>query len=430
LDSEKLIITGGNRLEGKVKTNGAKNSALSIMAGALLTKETCILKNVPPLTDVYIMAEVIRKLGVKVEWRGEDSLYINSDDFNHYEAPYELVKMMRASFLVMGPLLARLKKAKISLPGGCAIGARPVDYHIKGFEKMGAQIIVEKGYIEAETKQLKGADIYLDFPSLGATENIMMAASLAKGVTTIENAAKDPEIVELGNFLIKMGAKIVGLGTDIIKIEGVKELKGVNYNIIPDRIEAGTYMVAAAITGGDILIENVKPILLKSLTTKLEQSGVKVKFNHDSVRVLGPARIKSVDIKTLPFPGFPTDMQAQFMALMTIAEGTSVITETVFEKRFTHAGDLSRMGANIKLEGHIAIVKGVKKLSAAPVMASDLRGGAALVLAGLAAEGTTELSRIYHLDRGYVNLKKKLVSLGADVRRVKEGGKNKYDGNG
>lgn len=430
MDSEKLIITGGNRLEGKVKTNGAKNSALSIMAGALLTKETCILKNVPPLTDVYIMAEVIRKLGVKVEWRGEDSLYINSDDFNHYEAPYELVKMMRASFLVMGPLLARLKKAKISLPGGCAIGARPVDYHIKGFEKMGAQIIVEKGYIEAETKQLKGADIYLDFPSLGATENIMMAASLAKGVTTIENAAKDPEIVELGNFLIKMGAKIVGLGTDIIKIEGVKELKGVNYNIIPDRIEAGTYMVAAAITGGDILIENVKPILLKSLTTKLEQSGVKVKFNHDSVRVLGPARIKSVDIKTLPFPGFPTDMQAQFMALMTIAEGTSVITETVFEKRFTHAGDLSRMGANIKLEGHIAIVKGVKKLSAAPVMASDLRGGAALVLAGLAAEGTTELSRIYHLDRGYVNLKKKLVSLGADVRRVKEGGKNKYDGNG
>ena len=423
MDSEKIIITGGNRLEGKVKTSGAKNSALSIMAAALLTKETCILKNIPPLTDVYIMAEVIRKLGVKVEWRGEDSLYINSDDFNHYEAPYELVKMMRASFLVMGPLLARLKKAKISLPGGCAIGARPVDYHIKGFEKMGAQIVVEKGYIKAEAKQLKGADIYLDFPSLGATENIMMAASLAKGVTTIENAAKDPEIVELGNFLIKMGAKIVGLGTDIIKIEGVKELKGVNYNIIPDRIEAGTYMVAAAITGGDILIENVKPILLKSLTTKLEQSGVKVKFNRDSVRVLGPDRIKSVDIKTLPFPGFPTDMQAQFMALMTIAEGTSVITETVFEKRFTHAGDLSRMGANIKLEGHIAIVKGVKKLSAAPVMASDLRGGAALVLAGLAAEGTTELSRIYHLDRGYVNLKNKLISLGADVRRVKEGGK-------
>jgi len=423
LDSEKLIITGGNRLEGKIKTSGAKNSALSIMAAALLTKETCILENIPPLTDVYIMAEVIRKLGVMVEWRGEDSLYINSDDFNHYEAPYELVKMMRASFLVMGPLLARLKKAKISLPGGCAIGARPVDYHIKGFEKMGAQIGVEKGYIEAEVKQLKGADIYLDFPSLGATENIMMAASLAKGVTTIENAAKDPEIVELGHFLIKMGAKIEGLGTDIIKIKGVKELKGVNYTIIPDRIEAGTYMVAAAITGGDILIENVEPILLKSLTTKLEQSGVKVKFNRNSVRVLGPDRVKSVDIKTLPFPGFPTDMQAQFMSLMTIANGTSVITESVFEKRFTHAGDLSRMGANIKLEGHIAIVKGVKKLSAAPVMASDLRGGAALVLAGLAAEGTTELSRIYHLDRGYVNLKNKLISLGADVRRVKEGGK-------
>jgi len=420
LESEKLIITGGNRLEGRVKTDGAKNSTLSIMAAALLTKEGCILKNVPPLTDVHIMVEVIKKLGVKVEWREENTLYINSDDFNYYEAPYELVKMMRASFLVMGPLLARLKKAKISLPGGCAIGARPVDYHIKGFEAMGAQIGVEKGYIEAEAKQLRGSDIYLDFPSLGATENIMMAASLAEGMTTIENAAKDPEIVELGNFLTKMGAKIKDLGTDIIKIEGVKRLRGLDYTIIPDRIEAGTYMIAAAITGGDVLVENVESLLLKSLTTKLEGSGVKVKFARDSVRVLGPDRVKSVDIKTLPFPGFPTDMQAQFMALMTIAEGTSVITETVFENRFAHAGDLRRMGANIKVEGHSAIVKGVEKLSAAPVMASDLRGGAALILAGLVADGTTELSRIYHLDRGYVKLEEKLTSLGADIRRVEE----------
>jgi len=420
LDSEKFIISGGKKLEGSIEIAGAKNSALSIMAATLLTKELCILRNVPRLTDVDIMAEVIRTLGVKVEWRGENTLYIDSNSFNNYEAPYDLVKRMRASFLVMGPLLARLKKAKISLPGGCSIGARPVDFHIKGFEVLGAKVEVEKGYIEAEVNELKGDDIYLDFPSLGATENIMMASSLAEGVTKIENAAKDPEVVELGNFLIKMGAKIEGLGTDLITIKGVKKLKGIDYNIISDRIEAGTYMIAAAITGGDILIEKIDPLLLKPVIVKLEEAGVKIKLNKNSIRVIGPNRINAVDIKTLPFPGFPTDMQPQFTALACVAKGTSVITETVFENRFTHTGDMIRMGADIKIEGHSAIVKGVKKLSAAPVMASDLRGGAALVLAGLVAEGTTELSRIYHLDRGYVKLEEKLTSLGADIYRVKE----------
>ena len=420
MDPEKLIISGGKRLRGTVKIDGAKNSALSIMAATLLTKDVCILRNVPRLTDVDIMAAVIRKLGVKVEWKGDNTLYIDSDNFNNCEAPYELVKMMRASILVMGPLLARLKRAKISLPGGCAIGARPVDYHLKGFEALGAKVEVERGYIEAKVDILKGDEIYLDFPSLGATENIMMAACLAEGVTTIENAAKDPEVVELGRFLNKMGAKVEGLGTDLIKIEGVKELHGIDYAIIPDRIEAGTYMIAAAITGGDVLIEKADPLLLKPLIVKLEEAGVRIELEKNLIKVTGPDRVKAVDIKTLPFPGFPTDMQPQFMALSCVAKGTSVITETVFENRFVHTGDLIRMGADIKVEGHSTIIKGVKKLSAAPVMASDLRGGAALVLAGLVAEGTTELSRIYHLDRGYVKLEEKLNSLGADIKRVKE----------
>lgn len=420
MDPEKLIISGGNRLQGTVRIDGAKNSALSIMAACLLTKDACILRNIPRLTDVDIMADVIRKLGVKVEWEEDNNLYINSDNFNNYEAPYELVKMMRASILVMGPLLARLKKAKISLPGGCAIGARPVDYHLKGFEALGAQVEVEKGYIEAEVNTLKGNEIYLDFPSLGATENIMMAACLAEGETTIENAAKDPEVVELGHLLNKMGAKVEGLGTDLIKIEGVKELHGIDYTIIPDRIEAGTYMIAAAITGGDVLIENADPMLLKPLIVKLEETGVRIELEKKLIKVIGPDRVKAVDIKTLPFPGFPTDMQPQFMALSCLAKGTSVITETVFENRFVHTGDLIRMGADIKVEGHSTIIKGVKKLSAAPVMASDLRGGAALVLAGLVAEGTTEVSRMYHLDRGYVKLEEKFNSLGADIKRVKE----------
>jgi len=420
LDSEKFIITGGNRLEGKVTVSGAKNSTLPIMAATLLTKEKCVLRNVPRLTDVDTMAEVIRTLGVKVKWEGENILHIDSDNFCNYEAPYDLVKKMRASILVMGPLLARLHKARISLPGGCAIGARPVDFHLKGFETLGANIEVESGYIKAEANKLKGDDFYLDFPSLGATENIMMAASLAEGITRIENAAKDPEVVELGNFLIKMGAQIDGLGSDVITIEGVKKLKGVTYDIISDRIEAGTFMIAAAITRGDVLIEKIDPGLLKPVIVKLEEAGVKVIPGDNSIRVISQERAKALDIKTLPYPGFPTDIQPQFMALCCVARGTSVITETVFENRFAHAGDLRRMGANIKVEGRSAIINGVEKLSAAPVMASDLRGGAALVLAGLVAEGTTELSRIYHLDRGYWKIEEKLKALGADIHRVTE----------
>jgi len=417
---DKFLITGGKRLNGTVIIDGAKNSALSIMAACLLSREVSILENVPRLKDVYSMIEVIKVLGVKVEWIDNNTLSINPDDFNNYEAPYELVKTMRASFLVMGPLLARLKKAKISLPGGCAIGARPVDFHLKGFRAMGANITTEKGYIKAEVKNLKGNDIYLDFPSLGATENIMMAASLADGTTMIENAAKDPEVIELGKFLNKMGAKIEGLGNDIVIINGVKELKGIKYRIIPDRIEGGTYMIATAITGGSVKIKNVNPYYLKSCIVKLEEAGLKVDSDDNSknIYISNPNGIKSVDIKTMPFPGFPTDMQAQFMALMTIANGTSIITENVFENRFAHAGDLSRMGANIKIEGRNSIVKGVKKLSAAPVMASDLRGGAALVLAALIAEGTTEISRIYHIDRGYVKLEEKLRLLGANIKRI------------
>ncbi|MFW6149587.1 MAG: UDP-N-acetylglucosamine 1-carboxyvinyltransferase [Atribacterota bacterium] len=414
---DKFLITGGNPLKGTVVIDGAKNSALSIMAACLLSREVSILENVPRLKDVYSMIEVIKILGVNVEWIDDNTLSIDPDDFNNYEAPYELVKTMRASFLVMGPLLARLKKAKISLPGGCAIGARPVDFHLKGFRALGANITTEKGYIKAEVKKLIGNDIYIDFPSLGATENIMMAASLAEGTTMIENAAKDPEVIELGNFLNKMGAKIDGLGNDIITISGVKTLKGVKYRIIPDRIEGGTYMIAAAITRGNVEIKNVNPYYLKSCIVKLEESGLRVDIKDDNIFISDPEGIKSVDIKTMPFPGFPTDMQAQFMALMTIANGTSIITENVFENRFAHAGDLRRMGADIKIEGRNSIIKGVKKLSAAPVMASDLRGGAALVLGALAAEGTTEISRIYHIDRGYVKLEEKLRSLGANIRR-------------
>lgn len=414
---DKFLITGGKPLNGTIEIGGAKNSALSIMAACLLSSDVSILDNVPRLKDVYSMIEVIKILGVKVEWIGKTTLSIDPDDFNNYEAPYELVKTMRASFLVMGPLLARLRKAKISLPGGCAIGARPVDFHLKGFRALGANITTEKGYIKAEANQLKGNDIYLDFPSLGATENIMMAASLAEGITIIENAAKDPEVIELGKFLNKMGAQIEGLGNDIVTIHGVKKLKGVKYKIIPDRIEAGTYMIAAAITGGDVEIKNVNSYYLKSCIVKLEEAGLRVDIDDDIAYVTDPEGIKSVDIKTMPFPGFPTDMQAQFMALMTIANGTSIITENVFENRFAHAGDLRRMGADIKIEGRNSIIKGVKKLSAAPVMASDLRGGAALVLAALVAEGTTEISRIYHIDRGYVKLEEKLKALGANIRR-------------
>lgn len=416
---EKLIICGGKKLTGTVKVSGAKNAVLPIIAAALLGTTPSRLLEAPDLEDVRTISEVIGHLGVPVITE-TDSLFIDSTTIKTCEAPYELVRKMRASFLVMGPLLARLGRAKISMPGGCAIGTRPIDLHLKGFEALGAEIELGHGYVEARAPQgLTGARIYLDFPSVGATENILMAASTARGQTILENPAEEPEIVDLANFLNAMGAKIRGAGTNVIRIEGVKELKGCTHTVIPDRIEAGTYMVAAAITNGDVYIENALTEHLKPVVAKLKEAGVHIEEDVDGVRVRGTGPIRSVDIKTLPYPGFPTDMQAQMMALMTIATGTSVITETVFENRFMHVDELKRMGANIKIDGRSAVVEGVSTLQGCPVKATDLRAGAALVLAGLAAAGKTEIGYLHHIDRGYDNLVVKLQGLGADITRIR-----------
>ncbi|MDI3535055.1 MAG: UDP-N-acetylglucosamine 1-carboxyvinyltransferase [Thermosediminibacterales bacterium] len=413
----KLIVKGGVPLKGTVKISGAKNSSLPIIAASLLSDGINIIEDVPDLEDVKVMCDVLEALGASIE-KDKGTLKINSKNISEHEAPYDLVRKMRASFLVMGPLLARRGKAKISMPGGCAIGTRPIDLHLKGFSALGAEIIFGHGYIEASAPKLKGAKIYLDFPSVGATENILMAASLAEGKTVIENAAEEPEIVDLANCLNAMGAKIRGAGTDIIKVEGVKELRNVCHSVIPDRIEAGTFMVAAAITQGDVFIENVLPDHIKPVSAKLKEAGVFVREEQKGVHVRADDRPKSVDIKTLPYPGFPTDLQAPMMALMTLAEGTSVIIETVFENRFMHVDELKRMGANIKIQGRTAVVEGKPYLSGAPVKATDLRAGAALVLAGLAAEGITYVDNVYHIDRGYERFEEKLNSLGADITRA------------
>ncbi len=415
---EKIVITGGERLKGKVKISGSKNAALPIMAATLLTNGVTTLSNIPRLKDVITMARVLRTLGAKVEFK-EGRLKIDTTNVDRFLAPYNLVKTMRASFLVFGPLLAKLGRARVSLPGGCAIGSRPVNLHLRGFEELGAEVSMGGGYTQVKKDGLIGAKIYLDFPSVGATENLMMAAALAKGKTTIENAAKEPEIVDLANFLNKMGAKIKGAGTDTIGIGGVKELKGTDYSIIPDRIEAGTYMIASAITRGNITLEGAKIEHLESLITKLHEAGVEVEDKEEAIKVKVRRRIKSVDVESMPYPGFPTDMQAQFMALMSITPGMSIITETVFENRFMHVSELLRMGAEIKIEGSSAVVKGMKSLSGAPVMATDLRASAALILAGLVAQGKTEISRIYHLDRGYEKIVEKLSNLGAKIERIK-----------
>lgn len=415
---EKIIITGGERLKGRVGISGSKNAALPIMAATLLTNGVTTLSNIPRLKDVTTMARVLRTLGAKVEFR-ERELKIDTTNVDSFLAPYNLVKTMRASFLVFGPLLAKLGRARVSLPGGCAIGSRPVDLHLRGFEELGAEVSMGGGYTQVKRDGLMGAEIYLDFPSVGATENLMMAATLAKGKTIIENAAKEPEIVDLANFLNKMGAKIKGAGTDTIEIIGIKELKGTDYSIIPDRIEAGTYMIASAITRGDVTLEGARLDHLEPLVTKLREIGVEVIENEGAIEIRAKRGIKAVDVKTLPYPGFPTDMQAQFMALMSITPGMSIITETVFENRFMHVSELARMGADIKIEGASAIVKGVKSLSGAPVMATDLRASAALILAGLIAQGKTEISRIYHLNRGYERIEEKLSNLGAKIERIK-----------
>lgn len=418
LKLDKYVIRGNNRLEGKVNISGAKNAVLKIMAASIMGSGTTIIDNVPDIKDVRIMVEVLKKLGVEVDFNSSNRLKIKSSSSLECETPYELVSKMRASVIVLGPLIALLGKAKVAMPGGCNIGSRKVDMHIKGLELLGTKIETEHGYIKASTDGLKGTTIPLDFPSVGATENLIMAAVLAEGVTEIENAAREPEIVDLINFLNAMGADIEGGGTSKVKIRGVDSLKGVNYTVIPDRIEAGTYMIAAAITKGDVLIRNAQVSHLELIISKLREIGVLVVETKSGIRVKSLKRPTTADIATLPYPGFPTDMQAQMMALLSLADGISVITENVFENRFIFAGELNRMGGNIATDGHHAIIRGVDRLSGAPVKAPDLRGGAALILAALAADGVTEVSDIYHIDRGYENFEQKLKLLGSDINRV------------
>lgn len=416
---ERALIKGGNTLKGTVRIDGSKNAVLPILAASILADAPCVIKDAPHLDDVDTICQVLRSLGAVAEFSDDAVLTVNCQGVSRTEAPYELVRRMRASFLVIGPLLAKFGHARISLPGGCAIGARPIDLHLKGFELLGARISMHNGVVEVSAKRLTGSRVYLDFPSVGATENIMMAAALAQGTTFIENAAEEPEIVDLANFLSNMGAQIRGAGTNVIRIDGVSNLKGTEYAVIPDRIEAGTYLVAGAITGGDVLVENVVQEHLKPVIAKLREARIIVtEESETSVRVVSPARPVARDIKTLPYPGFPTDMQAQMMALMCIAEGTSIITETVFENRFMHVPEMKRMGAQIKIEGRSAIVRGVPKVWGAPVKATDLRAGASLVLLGLAAEGQTEVTGLEHIDRGYVDLVGKIRSLGGNITRV------------
>ena len=416
---EKLVIHGGKPLEGTVRVSGAKNAVLPIIVASMLGTTQSTLTEIPKLADVHTVCDVIASLGVHIEHPERDTLVIDAHELTSTTAPYDLVRRIRASFLVMGPLLARKGRAQISLPGGCSIGARPIDLHLKAFEAMGAVINLENGDIEATAPNgLKGAQIYLDFPSVGATENILMAASMAEGKTVLENAAEEPEIVDLATYLNSMGANIRGAGTNVIRIEGVKELHGANHAVIPDRIEAGTFMVGAAMTQGNVFVENAISEHLKPLISKLKEVGAEVQEEIDGIRVIGHAPLRPADIKTLPYPGFPTDMQAQFMALTTICQGTSVVTETVFENRFMHVDEFKRMGAKIRIEGRSAIVEGVPRLKGASVNATDLRAGAALVLAGLVADGETEVGYLYHIDRGYDNLVLKLQRLGADIVRV------------
>lgn len=411
-----IIINGGKKLKGEVTISGAKNAALPILAASLLCEGKHRISNVPALADVRTLGRILQNMGVTFE-RQESEILINST-LTTPEAPYDLVRTMRASVLVLGPLVARMGKARVSLPGGCAIGARPINLHLMGLEKLGASVEIEHGYVLAKAKRLKGAHISFDTVTVTGTENIMMAAVLAKGETVLEHAAREPEIVDLANALIRMGAIIEGAGTDIIRIQGVDQLVPLEYTVMPDRIETGTFVIAAAITRGSIKIKNCVPAHLDAVLAKVSEAGAEIKISENSIQVNGSRKIKPVDIKTQEYPGFPTDMQAQFMSLMSLADGASVINETIFENRFTHVAELRRMGADIQTEGRSAVVKGVPKLSAAPVMATDLRASASLILAGLAAEGKTEISRIYHLDRGYENIEQKLSALGADIKRV------------
>lgn len=413
---DRMVIMGGIPLKGAVRASGAKNAALPILASTILSREEAVLSNVPSVVDVVTMGKLLGMLGCSISTDG-DRVVARCEQVQSTEAPYDLVRTMRASVLVLGPLVARWGEAAVSLPGGCAIGSRPVNLHLAGLAKLGAEVSIEHGYIRAKAKRLTGARIYCDVPTVTGTENLMMAACLAEGTTIIENAAKEPEVVDLASFLVKRGAQIHGAGTDVVTVHGVSSLHAADHEVIPDRIEVGTYLVAGAMTRGDVCVEACRPQHLDAVLQKLRETGIEIEEGKERIRVRGRHRPKATDIKTGPYPAFPTDMQAQMVALMTVSEGTSVVTESIFESRFMHVQELQRMGANVKVEGHNAVVTGIDRLTGAPVMASDLRASAGLVLAGLTAEGTTEVSRIYHLDRGYERLEHKLRGLGASIWR-------------
>jgi len=418
---DKLLISGGKPLQGELRVSGAKNAALPILAGALLSQAPVTIGNVPHLQDITTTMELLGRMGVRLMVDEKLNIEVDASTVENFFAPYELVKTMRASILVLGPLVARFGKAEVSLPGGCAIGTRPVNIHLEGLSAMGAEISVRNGYIHAQANRLKGCRLVLDQVTVTGTENLMMAAALAEGVTVIENAAREPEVVDLAHFLNAMGAKIYGAGTDIMEIEGVESLsgEGLHYNILPDRIETGTYLVAAAMTGGKVKLKNTRPDLLDAVLVKLEEAGAVIESGDSYIALdMQGRRPRAVSLRTSPYPAFPTDMQAQFTAMNCIADGVGVITETVFENRFMHVQELQRMGADIKLESNTAIVRGVKRLTSAPVMATDLRASASLVLAGLVAEGQTVVERIYHIDRGYECIEEKLSQLGAEIRRI------------
>jgi UDP-N-acetylglucosamine 1-carboxyvinyltransferase len=415
---DKLLIEGGIPLQGEAVVSGAKNAALPLLTAALLTAEPVTFTNVPALNDVSTMLRLLARMGVKVDHQG-DAVTLDASGLDQPVAPYEMVKTMRASILVLGPLVARMGEARVSLPGGCAIGARPVDQHINGLQAMGAQISVEQGYVHARCSRLSGARLFTDVVTVTGTENLMMAACLAAGDTVIENAAREPEVVDLANCLVSMGAQISGAGTDVIRIRGVDRLHGTQHRIMPDRIETGTYLCAAAATGGEIRLTGTSAAYLDVVIDKLMDAGCAITAERDAIRLKAPERLTAVSLRTAPYPAFPTDMQAQFMAINTVADGTAIIRETIFENRFMHAVELIRLGADIRIDGNTAVVKGVAKLDGATVMATDLRASASLVIAGLAAKGETLVDRIYHLDRGYEGLDRKLTALGARVRRVK-----------
>ncbi len=414
-----IVIRGGHPLRGAVEVGGAKNAALPILLASLLTSDRCTFRNVPDVVDVRTTLNLLADLGADVSASG-GTVSVRAERLARLEASYDLVKTMRASFLALGPLLARFGRARVSTPGGCAIGSRPVDLHIDGLQKFGARTRLVHGYVESVAERLRGADIYLDFPSVGATEHLLMVATLAEGTTRIQNAAREPEVVDLAGVLTAMGARISGAGEAVITVEGVASLQGLDYTIMPDRIEAGTFLLATAMTRGDVYVRGARPDHLHALLLKLREAGVDVHEDAEGIRVISSRRLYGLDVRTMPYPGFPTDLQAQIMAAMTLADGRSVITETIFENRFMHARELDRMGADIKVAGTSAVVRGVAALSGAPVMATDLRASVCLVLAGLAAEGITEVARVYHLDRGYAQLEAKLRGLGAELRRITE----------